>query len=110
MLLNQLSRALYEIRSTQKTNIYIYTYILKLDQMEEFWKKIFLLVLLLSGAFILWIHWFLETTFLSLFNFFSSLRKKMYVGSGKAYKSALLCAPNGPNPANTNGPNPLLLL
>ena len=24
MLLNQLSRALYEIRSTQKTNIYIY--------------------------------------------------------------------------------------
>ena len=27
MLLNQLSRALYEIRSTQKTNIYIYIYI-----------------------------------------------------------------------------------
>ena len=27
MLLNQLSRALYEIRSTQKTNLYIYIYI-----------------------------------------------------------------------------------
>ena len=26
MLLNQLSRALYEIRSTQKTNLYIYIY------------------------------------------------------------------------------------
>ncbi|CAH3197372.1 unnamed protein product, partial [Porites evermanni] len=39
-----------------------------------------------------------------------SPQKKMYVGSGKAYKSALLCAPNGPNPANANGPNPLLLL
>lgn len=73
-------------------------------------EKIFLLVLLLSGAFILWIHWFLETTFFVSVYFFSSLRKKMYVGSGKAYKSALLCAPNGPNPANANGPNPLLLL
>ncbi|KAM7449921.1 hypothetical protein ABFA07_002293 [Porites harrisoni] len=39
-----------------------------------------------------------------------SPQKKMYVGSGKAYKSALLSATNGPNPANANGPNPLLLL
>ena len=31
MLLNQLSRALYEIRSTEKTNIYIYIYINKIN-------------------------------------------------------------------------------
>ena len=29
MLLNQLSRTLYEIRSTQKTNIYLFTNILE---------------------------------------------------------------------------------
>ena len=35
MLLNQLSRALYEIRSTQKTNIYIYIYIYILGKCAE---------------------------------------------------------------------------
>ena len=32
MLLNHLSRALYEIRSTQKTNLYIYIYSLNVVQ------------------------------------------------------------------------------
>ena len=35
MLLNQLSRALYEIRSTQKTNIYIYIYTKGIDLIHD---------------------------------------------------------------------------
>ena len=36
MLLNQLSPALYEIRSTQKTNLYMYIYIYKIKLIEYY--------------------------------------------------------------------------
>lgn len=52
-------------------------------------EKIVLLVLLLSGAFILWIHWFLEKTFLSLFNFFHLLGRRCTLEVAKP--TSLLC-------------------
>ncbi|KAK2568302.1 hypothetical protein P5673_007312 [Acropora cervicornis] len=36
--------------------------------------------------------------------------RKVYVGTGKSYKSSLLCTPVGANPDNAKGPNPVLLL
>ncbi|XP_067055234.1 neurofilament heavy polypeptide-like isoform X4 [Acropora muricata] len=36
--------------------------------------------------------------------------QKVYVGTGKSYKSSLLCTPVGANPDNAKGPNPVLLL
>ena len=55
-------------------------------------EKIFLLVFLLSGAFMLWIHCFLETTFLSLFNFFHLLGRRCTLEVAKP-TSLLCCVP-----------------
>lgn len=52
-------------------------------------EKIVLLVLLLSGAFMLWIPCFLETPFLSLFNFFHLLGRRCTLEVAKP--TSLLC-------------------
>ena len=51
MLLNQLSRALYEIRSTQKTNLYLYIYIYIYNFTEVQVSRV-IIVLLLQNCFV----------------------------------------------------------
>ena len=51
-----------------------------------------LLVVLLSGALIVWIRWFLETTFLSLCNFFHLLGRRCTLEVAKPI-SLLCCVP-----------------